>query len=207
MLIKVCGMRNLKNIKEVAELRPDLMGFIFYNKSKRFVGDDFDYNIIHSLNPSIATVGVFVNEILENLKNKIKLYKFDYVQLHGTESPNYCGEIRKESKVLKSFGIRDKFDWSSLNPYTEVCDYFLFDTSTKDYGGSGIKFNWKYLDNYHIRKPFFLSGGIGLEDADEIKNLDNPFIAGIDINSRFESEPGLKKIELLDTFINQILLL
>ncbi len=201
MLIKVCGMRNRENIAAISNLKPEMMGFIFYNKSKRYVGDNFNPEIVNSIRPSINTVGVFVNEIQESIIKKIKLYKFNYVQLHGTESPDYCQKIRIECKVIKSFGIHDKFEWSTVVPYQEVCDYFLFDTGTKEFGGSGIKFNWNNLDNYQLSKPFFLSGGIGKDDAEKIKNLENPYLAGIDINSKFEKEPGLKDTELLKSFI------
>ncbi len=204
LMIKVCGMREPTNILEVADLKPDMLGFIFYPQSKRFVGDDFNPDIIHSLNHKISTVGVFVNELQEIVLEKLKLYKFDFVQLHGSESPNYCYKIGKECKVLKSFGIHDKFDWYSVNPYIDVCDYLLFDTSTKDFGGSGIKFNWPLLKNYHLSKPFFLSGGIGPNDIKEIEKLKFPYLVGLDINSKFEIEPGLKNVNLLQKFIKHL---
>jgi phosphoribosylanthranilate isomerase len=197
-------MRNHANILEVTDLKPDLLGFIFYRNSKRFVGDNFNPEIIHALKHNIKTVGVFVNELPEIILEKLMLYKFDFIQLHGTESPEYCHEINKKCKILKSFGIHDKFDWSALDAYISVCDYFLFDTSTKEYGGSGMKFNWHLLENYHFAKPIFLSGGIGPDDVEKIKELQIPNLAGIDINSKFETEPGLKNAGLLKTFINNL---
>lgn len=205
MFIKVCGMRQGANVQEVARLKPDMMGFIFYPKSKRFVGDDFDASIVRSVMPEVQTVGVFVNEEVEKVITMVRKYSLDFVQLHGNESPASCQAIREKGiKVLKAFGIHNEFDWTALEPYTDSCDYFLFDTSTKDYGGSGIKFNWKILEDYKLSKPFVLSGGIGPEDADIIKSIQHPKLAGIDINSRFEVEPGLKNVGLLQTFISKI---
>lgn len=205
MFIKVCGMRQSANVQEVARLKPDLMGFIFYPKSKRFVGEDFDPSIVKSVMPEVQTVGVFVNEEVEKVLSLVRKYSLDFVQLHGNESPASCQAIREKGiKVLKAFCIHNEFDWTALEPYTDSCDYFLFDTSTIDYGGSGVKFNWKILENYKLAKPFVLSGGIGPEDADIIKSIQHPQLAGIDINSRFEVEPGLKNVGLLQTFISKI---
>ena len=202
MFIKVCGMREGANVQEVTRLKPDLMGFIFYPKSKRFVGDDFDLSIVRSVMPEVQTVGVFVNEEVDKIISLVRKYSLDFVQLHGNESPASCQMLRdKGIKVLKAFGIHNEFDWTALEPYTASCDYFLFDTSTKDYGGSGVKFNWNTLNNYKLPTPFVLSGGIGPEDADVIKSISHPQLAGIDINSRFEVEPGLKDAGLLQTFI------
>jgi phosphoribosylanthranilate isomerase len=205
MLIKICGMRDSKNIQEVATLKPDLMGFIFYPKSKRFVGEDFNSDLVYNLMPEIQTTGVFVNVEIEAMVSTAKKYRFDYVQLHGNESPGYCKEAREEGfKVLKAFGINNNFDWDVLQPYEKVCDYFLFDTSTKDYGGSGQKFNWDMLSQYKLQHPLFLSGGISPEDTLQIKNINIPYLSGIDINSKFEIEPGLKDIKLLKKFLEAI---
>ncbi len=197
-------MREHHNIHELANLNPDLMGFIFYPNSKRYVGDYLDPEVIHDILPKIQKVGVFVNELQKNLFEKVRLFSFDLVQLHGNESPDYCREIHKSCKVIKAFGIYDQFDWSAVDPYMDVCEYFLFDTSSKGYGGSGEKFNWLNLANYHLSKPFFLSGGIGPDDVTQIQGLNHPHFAGIDINSKFEIEPGLKNIPLLNTFINEM---
>jgi len=205
MLIKICGMRDSANIQEVALLKPDLMGFIFYPKSKRYVGEDFNPDLVRNLIPEIFTAGVFVNVETEHMLYVAKKYQFDYVQLHGNESPAYCREAQEEGfKVLKAFGLNNEFDWSALEPYQKVCDYFLFDTSTKEYGGSGQKFNWSMLEQYKLQHQFFLSGGISSDDALNIRNLDNPYLAGIDINSKFELAPGLKDIQLLKEFIKKI---
>jgi len=198
-------MRQGANVQEVARLKPDLMGFIFYPKSKRFVGDDFDSSIVKSVMPEVQTVGVFVNEEVDKVISLVRRYSLDFVQLHGNESPASCQAIREKGiKVLKAFGIHNDFDWTALEPYIDSCDYFLFDTSTKDYGGSGVKFDWNTLIGYKLPNPFVLSGGIGPEDADIIKSIKHPQLSGIDINSRFEIEPGLKDVGLLQSFISKI---
>ena len=198
-------MREGANIQEVAMLKPDLMGFIFYPKSKRFVGEDFDASLIQSVMPEIQTVGVFVNEEVEKINFLIRKYKLDFVQLHGNESPAMCQMIRKKgTKVLKAFGIHNNFEWNALDPYVDSCDYFLFDISTKDYGGSGLKFEWNTLNNYKLSHPFVLSGGIGLDDAEAIKKMKHSQLAGIDNNSKFEIEPGLKNVDLLQSFVSKI---
>ena len=205
MLIKICGMRDSANIQEVAALKPDLMGFIFYPKSKRYVGESFNPETVHSLMPEIQTAGVFVNVEIESMLCIAKKYRFDHVQLHGNESPGYCKETQEEGfKVIKAFGLYNDFDWNVLQPYQKVCNYFLFDTSTKDYGGSGQKFNWEMLSQYKLQHPFMLSGGISPDDVAHIKNLNNPYVAGIDINSKFEIEPGMKDIALLKVFLKNI---
>lgn len=198
-------MRYGANIQEVARLKPDLMGFIFYPRSKRFVGEDFDPALVKSVMPEIQTVGVFVNEEVEKIISQVRRYSLDFVQLHGNESPASCQMLREKGiKVLKAFGIHHDFDWSALLPYIDSCDYFLFDTSTKDFGGSGVKFNWNTLTNYELTKPFVLSGGIAPEDADSIKGIKHPQMAGIDINSCFETEPGLKDVNRLQLFVSKI---
>jgi phosphoribosylanthranilate isomerase len=205
MLIKICGMRDSANIQEVAALKPDLMGFIFYTKSKRYVGENFSLNIVRNLMPEIQTAGVFVNVEIENAINTARKYRFDHLQLHGNESPGYCKEVKEEGfKVIKAFGVHDNFDWNVIKDYQKACDYFLFDTSTTNYGGSGQKFNWEILNHYKFQHPFFLSGGISSDDVELIKNIKNPYLAGIDINSKFEIEPGLKDITLLKIFLNNL---
>ena len=205
MLIKVCGMRDSANINEVAALKPDLLGFIFYPKSKRYVGEDFDPGLVQSLQPEIETVGVFVNEDSERLTDLAKQFRFDYLQLHGNESPEYCRQAQCDGfKILKAFGISPGFNWDILKPYEDVCDYFLFDTSTKDFGGSGQKFDWALLDDYKLSKPFLLSGGIGPDDSAVILGITHPGFAGIDINSRFETVPGYKNINTIELFFAEI---
>jgi phosphoribosylanthranilate isomerase len=193
MKLKVCGLKYKENIEQVAALQPDYIGFIFYNKSKRFVGEDFQMPVI---SPEIKKTGVFVNASLEYVKAKVEQYKLDMVQLHGDETPGYCEQMRCFVKVMKAFGIDEHFDFKVLESYKNYCDYFLFDTKTSEYGGSGKQFNWDVLKKYDNSVPFFLSGGIGLEDISNSK-FQIPNLAAIDVNSRFEIEPGLKDIEKL----------
>lgn len=205
MIIKVCGMRNSANIEEIALLKPDLMGFILYPKSKRYIGAQFDINLLQSVMPEIQTVGVFVNEDINILLPIANKYHFDFIQLHGNESPLYCQKVTdKGFKVLKAFGINENFEWNALEQYLPVCEYFLFDTSTKEYGGSGIKFDWEILSDYKYNKPFLLSGGLKPEDARLIESIDHPQLAGVDINSGFEIEPGLKDSEKVKYFMNEL---
>jgi phosphoribosylanthranilate isomerase len=205
MIIKVCGMRDCQNIHEVAKLKPNMMGFIFYPKSKRYVGEDFEPASLQTVMPEVQTVGVFVNEETDRVIALSRRYKLDFVQLHGNESPYMCEEIKEKGiKVLKAFGIHADFDWKILNPYIGACDYFLFDTNTQNYGGSGQKFDWNILHNYKLQYPFILSGGIGPEDVETIKKIKHLQLAGIDLNSCFEIEPGFKDILKLQTFMKAL---
>ena len=200
MKLKVCGMKYIENIKSIADLKPDYMGFIFYEKSKR----NFE-GIIPELPKGIKKTGVFVNEYIDIVVSLVEEYQLEAIQLHGDESVDYIKELKKHLKnieIIKVFGIKDDFDFSLLEPYLEEVDQFLFDTKGKERGGNGVKFDWSVLEKYPFSKPFFLSGGIGLEDAPiikEIQNLGLP-ISAIDINSRFETKPGFKNIEALKSF-------
>jgi len=196
MKLKVCGMKYSQNITEIENLFPDLMGFIFYEKSKRF----FNQPKIN-LNNKVKRVGVFVNENIQEIKNKIKKYKLDYVQLHGEENVNFCHSLKPFVKIIKVFKIDYNFNFKKTEEFEEVCDYFLFDTKSQLHGGSGKKFDWDLLKNYNCKKDFFLSGGIDIGDIEEIKKIVNSYpIAGIDVNSKFELdnlEKDKKKINLL----------
>ena len=197
MKLKICGMKYASNIREAALLKPDFMGFIFYPGSKRFVGADFDPYILSLLPAEINKTGVFVNPSLEDTVRFIKAYGLDYVQLHGEESPGQCLALRKYVKVIKAFGVHAGFDFKITEGYEESCDYLLFDTYTKAHGGSGKSFDPDLLTNYTGRLPFFLSGGIGLEEIANLHLIHHPRLAGVDVNSRFETEPGLKNISEL----------
>ena len=187
-------MKYPKNILEVSQLLPDYLGFIFFEKSSRF----FDGKI-PLIPESIKKVGVFVNATYEEVISKIKKYKLDLIQLHGNESPEFCLKFKDfEIKIIKVFSVDDDFDFEILNNYESVCDYFLFDTKGQLHGGNGVTFNWQILEKYKSKKPLFLSGGIGIGEISKIKTLNLPIFA-IDVNSKFETEPGLKNIELLNT--------
>ena len=197
MKLKVCGMKYGDNIKEVAKLKPDLMGFVFYTRSKRYVGEHFDLKYLVGLPKNIDTVGVFVNSTRSYILHKVMRYQLDIVQLHGDESPEFCRDLRGSVRVMKAFGLHDDFDMITLDRYKPFCDYFLFDTKTKHYGGSGKKFNWEILKKYDGALPFFLSGGISPENYKEIKKIKWLKPEGIDVNSRFELRPGLKDVNEL----------
>ena len=199
MKVKVCGMKYSDNIVEIASLLPDYIGFIFWKPSARY----FD-GALPQIPASVNKVGVFVDNELENIISKIEKYKLDCVQLHGKESPEFCAQIKTlNTEVIKAFSIDDNVDFSHIETYENACDYFLFDTKGKLPGGNGASFNWKILQKFESKKPFFLSGGIGLDEIEKIKKLQLP-IFGIDLNSKFETKPGLKAVELVKKAIKTI---
>jgi len=203
MKIKVCGMKQAANIAEVADLHPDYLGFIFYPKSPRLISE-VSAELIKYIPNEIKTVGVFVNEDIKEVKLKIAKHQLKAVQLHGTESVEYCAEIKTLGiEVIKAFGVHPDFDFEQLEPYIPVVDYFLFDTQTPAHGGSGNVFDWQLLEKYQLDKPYFLSGGIGLEHAQQIKTIQDPRLYAIDVNSKFELEPGLKDVERLKEFFKE----
>jgi phosphoribosylanthranilate isomerase len=197
MKLKICGMKYPDNILEVGSLLPDYMGFIFWEKSARY----FD-GVIPDLPKSIKKVGVFVNATQDEILEKIIKYDLQAVQLHGQESVNFCQDLKNEIddsiEIIKVFSVDDAFDFEVLKPFEVVCDYFLFDTKGKLPGGNGTTFDWKVLEKYPSSKPFFLSGGIGINEMDAVNEIlkTNLPIYAIDVNSKFEIEPGLKNIEL-----------
>ncbi len=200
MKLKICGMKYPENILEIANLKPDYLGFIFWEKSTRF----FE-NTIPELPKSILKVGVFVDENLDKIILKVKQFKLDLVQLHGNESVLFCEKLKLNNiKIIKAFSIDSNFDFEVLNNYEQVCDYFLFDTKGKLPGGNGTTFDWNLLENYKLNKPYFLSGGIGLEEITKIKEFIKSDISkkciAIDVNSKFEIEAGLKNEKELSQF-------
>jgi len=197
-------MREPGNIRELIEYEPDFMGFIFYPGSKRFVPEP-DPEIFNEIPSGIRKVGVFVNEETETLRQVAANLKLDLVQLHGDETPGECVDLKNSGiPVMKAFRIFDSIDEGMLRDYEDGCDYFLFDTGGQGFGGTGKQFDWGILESFQLKKPFFLSGGIGPEDISAILDLDHPAMAGIDINSRFEIEPGLKDLSRVGDFIQSI---
>ena len=191
-------MRNEANVNALAALSPDFIGFIFYPTSKRFVGLEFDKNLVSKVPDQIVKTGVFVNAQVHEVIEFSKLYGFKAVQLHGDETPEFCQKIKSEGFiVLKAFGLDDDFDFDSLKAYEAHVDYFLFDTKIDTYGGSGQTFDWAILDSYQLNPPFFLSGGLSLDNLERVKEINHPKFYGLDLNSKFEIEPGLKNIEKL----------
>ena len=205
MQIKICGLRDPENIREIAALQPDFMGFIFYPNSPRYVGQ-LDAGSLTSLPTSIKKTGVFVNENLENILTAISKYNLDAVQLYGADNKKLCRKIRQEAKtmVIKVFPIMDASNFRVTGDYQDVADYFLFDTKTDLYGGSGQKFNWNILQEYTGNKSFLLSGGIGADDVKALRAIEHPLLAGVDLNSKFELKPGLKNVALLKQFIDEL---
>ena len=206
MGFKICGMKYPDNILEVASLLPDYMGFIFWDKSARF----FD-GVIPTLPASIKKVGVFVNASQEDILAKIVKYDLQAIQLHGQESASFCTELKESLKevqieVIKVFSVDSAFDFDLLQPFETVCDYFLFDTKGKLPGGNGSTFDWTVLEKYPSTKPFFLSGGIGLEEITIINAILKTHlpIHALDLNSKFETEPGLKDKNLLSKFQHKL---
>ena len=198
MIIKVCGMREADNIREVEMLGIDMMGFIFWPKSSRFVTQRPDY-----LPKRVKRVGVFVDEDPEQVKRLADDYDLDYIQLHGQESPSYIFQLGG-LHIIKVFNISTAEDLLQAQPYEGIVDYFLFDAKGKSVGGNGEKFNWDVLSAYNGSTPFLLSGGIGLDDATNVKAFHHPKCIGIDLNSCFELSPGLKDINKLKEFLKQV---
>ena len=201
MKIKVCGMKYSDNIKAVLELNIDYMGFIFYPPSSRFF--DGDLSGINFKNT--RKVGVFVNEDIEILRQKACQYRLNYVQLHGNEPVSYLQKLKQETfKTIKVFSVNQNFDFEVCRPYLPVADMFLFDTQGKLPGGNGIQFDWKILDKYNLNKPFLLSGGIGRQHAQQVIDFKHSQCIGVDVNSGFEIKSGLKDVEKLKKFIQQL---
>lgn len=203
MKIKVCGLKEPDNIKAVAELNPDYVGFINFSGSPRFIAD-MPRHVIDDLPAKIIKTGVFVNYSLEMISMLMREYGFNAVQLHGFENPEFCEALKGRVIVIKAFGVDENFDFSQLEPYIDHVDYFLFDAKTDKYGGSGISFNWKVLDNYKLDVPFFLSGGLSLDNLDEVLQINHPQFYLVDLNSRFEVTAGVKDIEKLKTAFEKI---
>ena len=200
--IKVCGMKFTQNREEVEKLPVDFLGFIFYTKSKRFVGENTEPGLFNSAKTKVA---VFVDENAFEILGLTKNLGFEFVQLHGKENPKTCQLLKDQGlKVIKAFNLSEKFQFEKLREYETTVDYFLFDTKTELPGGSGKKFNWEILEKYQGTVPFFLSGGIGPGDAEKLKELEHPQLFGIDLNSGFEDEPGVKNVGKLKEFITRI---
>lgn len=199
--LKVCGMRDSDNITALSEVQPDFIGFIFHEKSSRNISK----TVLTNTPENIARVGVFVNESEKFITSKIKQYHLDYIQLHGTESPEFCTKIKNLGVgIIKAFNLFESFDFSSLSNYEQQCDYLLFDAFGKQAGGNGITFNWELLSKYKGKTPFLLSGGINETMVDEIKNITHQKFIGIDINSGFETKPALKDIDKIKCFSRNI---
>ncbi|MCE7055698.1 phosphoribosylanthranilate isomerase [Algoriphagus sp. AGSA1] len=207
MQIKVCGMRDPENIRALENVvQPDWMGLIFYAKSPRFVPS---IKAVEIADASLPKVGVFVNESIANVLDKIDRFDLSAVQLHGSESPEFVRELklRTNKKLWKVVSVGDSINWNELKEYVGLVEYFLFDTATKSHGGSGEQFNWQILKSYPFEVPFILSGGIDGDSAEALIRFaeDAPQLKGIDLNSKFEDAPGVKNIERLKSFKDKLL--
>lgn len=192
-------------MKALAEMGVDYAGLIFYPRSARYAGEKLAGAQREIKDFSIKKVGVFVNEEAEEIKRKIKHFGLAAVQLHGDESAEFCKDLMLHAAVIKVFRMGDQTDIETmLAPFRDACDYYLFDTDTNSYGGSGKQFNWAVLESVVIDKPFFLSGGIGPGDVEKIKRFQNPFMYAVDVNSRFETAPGVKDLGSVQAFINNL---
>ncbi len=199
MIIKVCGLTTPTQFLELDEMgQVDLLGIIFFNQSKRYV------TALTIPSTTVPKVGVFVNQEVNSIHSTAKRYGIKTIQLHGDETPEKCAILKKEYTIIKAFGIDDSFNFDKLIDYQPVVDYFLFDTKTAKYGGSGRSFNWKILDQYQLDKPFILSGGINPKSLQSIREFHHPLLAGYDLNSGFETIPGVKDIDLLAQFIQSL---
>lgn len=206
MKIKVCGMREPENIRQVAARLPDFMGFIFYEGSKRYVGEEFSPELLSAMPSAIQKVGVFVNESAESIKEKVQKYDLDYIQLHGHETPRQCQELSETGiKLIKAFLVDDTFTFQHVLLYERYCDYFLFDTRGNNYGGNGTVFDWELMKAYLSDKPYFLSGGLTLENlqSKEFEKL-RPAPAVVDVNSGFELKPGLKDVKKVEQLVSDL---
>ena len=199
-IIKVCGMTEADNIRDVEQLGVDMIGFIFYPKSPRCLCERPGYLPLYA-----KRVGVFVNESKENILMYADRFRLNYIQLHGNESPDYCRTLHNNGlHLIKAFSISLPKDLFDVSAYDGLCDYYLFDTKTPQFGGSGNQFDWNILHRYNGSTPFLLSGGINPYSAKAIKEFHHPRLAGIDLNSRFETAPGLKDVERIEIFLKEL---
>jgi len=205
MFIKVCGIKYSDNLKEVALISPDAIGLIFYSGSPRYAGSGILPDDLKILPGSILKTGVFVNEKVVDVLKKADEYNLDLVQLHGDESPVYCEVLGSYGiKIIKAFRVDDMFDFSTTHEYSPFCSFFLFDTKGRYHGGNGIRFNWDNLKGYTGSTPFLLSGGINPDSVKDIRNFRHGMMAGLDLNSGFEMEPGRKDAMLIQEFLKMI---
>lgn len=204
MQLKVCGLTDINQINVLSDLEIDRLGFIFYKKSPRYVGDKLSKEDIVKINSKVNKTGVFVNEEAHLIEDSIRKFKLDSVQLHGEESPGFCNELKIKTEVIKTISIKNKDSFTEIEKYKEACDYFLFDTYSEAYGGTGKKFDWSWLNYYELNTPFFLSGGIDITDITSIQAINHPYLIGIDVNSKFELDPGIKDITKIKQLIKLI---
>ncbi|WP_018627928.1 phosphoribosylanthranilate isomerase [Niabella aurantiaca] len=203
--VKVCGMTQLQQVEQLAALGVDYAGFIFHPPSPRYVGKQIDPAVLKQLK-GIKKAGVFVNTPVEEIPRVAAAWGLDMIQLHGDEPPEFCSRLKGVAELVKVFRVTGDEDLAQLTaPYAAVADAFLFDTRAKDYGGTGKKFDWRGLQRPGLAKPYFLSGGIGPDDRDELTaflSVNNVY--ALDVNSKFETAPGVKDLKLLEGFLKSL---
>lgn len=206
MKLKVCGITTVEQLAQLEALDVDYAGFIFYPKSKRYAFEKLQPYKKEIRNVDVKKVGVFVNADMGFLKSLITDLDLSAVQLHGDETPEYCAQLQMHVDIIKVFRISETIKDIDLlvEPFQLVCSYFLFDTDTTTYGGSGRRFDWTILKSARINKPFFLSGGIGPDDMGILKSFSHPFLYAVDVNSRFETAPGVKNMAKLKPFVTAL---
>ena len=205
MELKVCGLNRKENIINVCSIEPGYIGFIFFRGSKRYIGKDPVKDIVCTVSPLIKKVGVFVDASVEEVIAIFQSISLDYVQLHGNESIEFCEILfNKQIPVIKAFGVYNIIDFDVVDRYSPWCSFFLFDNAGQSVGGTGRMFNWNVLEDYPLSIPYFLSGGIGPTEIEKIKTFNNEKLHAIDVNSRFETEPGLKDIKALTVFYDKL---
>lgn len=205
MKLKVCGITSFEQLQKLDQLGVDFAGLIFYENSKRFVGNKLEAHKSEIKSLQVEKVGVFVNAEINTIKKEVNEYGLSYVQLHGDESAEFCREVKNFVPVIKVIRINEQTDLEKeLSVFEESYEYLLFDTDSKQYGGTGKQFDWDRLKLSNITKSFFLSGGIRLEDVDKLKSFRHPMFFAIDVNSRLESEPGIKNMEKVEQLVNAL---
>jgi len=204
--LKICGMKFPHNLNKVAQMKPDYLGFIFYPKSRRYMPDTLKPQDLKNLPKRTKKVGVFVNATTEEMLHQAKAYRLDLLQLHGQESAEQCQELQQAGySIIKVFNIgSDQFDFAQLDAYKPFVQFFLFDTKGQQPGGNGETFDWSQLRRYDQEVPFFLSGGISLDNVAQLKELRYFNIHAVDVNSRFEVEPGIKDVNMLQKLKDQM---
>ncbi len=194
MQLKICGIINTETIRELIPLNPSRLGFIFYHRSPRYVYGKLIEQGLSEIPGHIKKTGVFVNAETEEIEQILGQFQLDSIQLHGSETPEFCMHFRNKTEVIKTISISDESSFETAALYQDACDLFLFDTQSEKFGGTGKAFNWQWLEGYTLNTPFYLSGGISLENFAGIKKIKNNRLIGIDVNSRFETAPGVKDV-------------
>lgn len=201
--VKVCGLTDPSNIAEIAILKPHFMGFILYEGSPRHVSLKKALTLTKNIPESIQKVGVLVNEPFDNALKIAQSGVFDLLQLHGNENIEYCKKLSRYIGIIKTFSISDILP-VNLSDYQAYCSMFLFDTAGEKSGGTGKMFDHRILSDYSLDTEYILSGGISPVDSTYIKSMQTDQMTGVDLNSRFEVNPGIKDIALLKNFIEKL---